>query len=154
MTDSTTAQNGSQSAEVAASAPQTDATARTDVTITNDRESHDTTHLSGDQVSYDASDTRTTHTAGTWPAEADEHVREIVENAEDERQRIENTRANHRNFNRVMTLLFTLVAGLIITFGLYHSWFGAWGPTVGPYSFVITVTGDFFLTLYALLRHY
>lgn len=153
MTDRTTAQNG-QSAEVGVSAPQTDATPQTDVTVTNDSESHNTTHLAGDTVTYDGTKTDTTRTAGTWPASADAHVREIVENAEDERQKIENTRANHRNFNRVMTLLFTLVAGLIITFGLYHSWFGSWGPAIGPYSFVITVTGDFFLTLYALLRHY
>ena len=130
------------------------ATDGTHVTITNDGTTHDQTNIDDGQVTYNSDKSNDQRVSGRWPVAADQHVRQLTETAEDQRQQIENTRANHRNFNRVMTLLFTLVAGLLITYGLYHSWFGAWGPAIGPYSFVITVTGDFFLTLYALLRHY
>ena len=63
-------------------------------------------------------------------------------------------RANHRNFNRMLTLTFTLIAGLAITFLLTTGALGAFGVMLAPYSFVITVAGDTILTAYALIKHY
>lgn len=138
-----TAQNG-----------QAPAKPQTDVTVTNDRNSHDVTRIAGDTVTRDATDTRSTSVHGQWPAEADEHVRNLIHQAEKERQEIEDVRANHRNHNRLYTLVFTLLAGLFITFALSHGWLGTFGIKLAPYSFVITVAGDTLLTGYALYKHY
>lgn len=126
----------------------------TQVTITRDGKSQEITTIDGKRVHYDKDSDTHTRVAGNWPAEADDHVRGMIADAIADREKREANRANHRNRNRMLTLVFTLVAGMAITYGLYHGWFGTWGPKVGPYSFVITVAGDTLLTLYAYVKKY
>lgn len=148
QTYSPTSTNGSTPAPGLPAKPQTD------VTVTNDVDSHDTTRIQGDQVTYDQTTTRGTSVHGKWSAEEDAHVRGLIKEAQDARQAIEDVRANHRNHNRLYTLVFTLLAGLLITYALSHGWLGAFGIKLAPYSFVITVAGDTVLTGYALYKHY
>lgn len=70
------------------------------------------------------------------------------------RQMIEDKRANHRNFNRMLTLIFALMIGLVVTYVLTHGYLGKTGSHLAPYSFVITVLLDSTLALYSLIRRY
>lgn len=141
--------------DAAPEASQDGATGRTDVTVTNDRESHDTTQLHGDEVTYNATDTTTTRTAGTWSAEADEHVRRLISEAQSEREARENKRANHRNFNRLMTLVGAMVISFVLTWLLYYyPGLPMWAHKLAPFSFAITILMDSSFTFYALIRHY
>lgn len=144
---STTTTNGKTPAKPAKSG--------TDVTVTNDVNSHDTTRITGDQVTYDQSTTRGTSVHGEWPAEADAHVRMLIDQAQQERQKIEDKRANHRNFNRMLTLFGALVISFVLTWLLYydHS-LPLWAHKLAPFSFAITILMDSSFTVYALIRHY
>lgn len=126
----------------------------TSVTVTRNTTDREMTTIDGSQVRYDSNERRDTHVSGEWPAEADQHVRGLISDAIKDREARENVRANHRNLNRMLTLVFTLLAGLGITFLLNGGYLGHFGIALAPYSFVITVTGDTFLTLYSLLKHY
>lgn len=83
----------------------------------------------------------------------DKRILALIEATDVERQLQEETRANHRNFNRMMTLVVAVVLGFIVTFGLSHNWIPN-GKVLGPYSFVITVLLDTGLAAYALIKHY
>ena len=126
----------------------------TNVTVTRNTTENEMTTIAGDTVRYDSREDRDTHVSGEWPASADAHVRGLIDSAQKEREARENVRANHRNFNRMLTLVFTLIAGLAITFALTTGALGAFGVMLAPYSFVITVAGDTCLTAYALIKHY
>lgn len=81
----------------------------------------------------------------------DNRVMELFNGAIQEREARENKRANHRNFNRLMTLFGAVVIGLIVTYMSVHGVIPAW---LAPYTFVITVLLDSTFSLYALIRHY
>lgn len=138
----------------------TNAKPQTDVTVTNDDTSHDTTHIVDGQVTYDAHDVKTTDVHGQWPAEADEHVRNLIRQAQFEREQRENVRANHRNLNRMMTLFGALFIGLIVTYILTNDGVPGlfvlppWSHGLIPYAFVITILMDSGLALYGYIRHY
>jgi hypothetical protein len=76
-----------------------------------------------------------------------------MELADRDRQKTEDSRANHRNFNRMLTLVGAMVIGLIVTYGLYHGWIPD-GKALGPYSFTITIAMDTGLALYGLIKRY
>lgn len=93
---------------------------------------------------------------------SDKLTRRTIEEVNATRQVIEDTRANHRNLNRMLTLFGALVIGMVLTYllthpVLLHSWFGMSPKTVksiAPYTFVITVAMDSTLALYSFIRHY
>lgn len=140
----------------------TDATPdnKTHVTVTRDTSGKEMTTLDGDQVRYDERTDTETHTQGQWPAAADEHVRGLIRQAQMEREARENVRANHRNLNRMMTLLGALVIGLFVTYVLTNNGIPglvtlpAWSTHLAPYAFVITILMDSGLALYGYIRHY
>lgn len=84
----------------------------------------------------------------------DNHVLELVNGVVQERERRENERANHRNLNRMLTLVGALVLGFGVTYVLNHGYLGAWSPVLAPYSFSITILMDAGLALYGLVKHY
>ena len=148
-------------------ASQTDADIRTQgnnaetaVNVTRDNNSHEVTTLRNGTVQYDATSDTETRTSGHWPAEADAHVRGMIADAISEREKRENVRANHRNFNRMLTLFGALAIGLVVTFVLQHKGvpglvtLPSWTFGLAPYSFVITVLMDSALALYGLIKHY
>jgi chemotaxis protein histidine kinase CheA len=132
----------------------------THVTVSRESSDKEMTTIDGDQVRYDERQDTTTRTQGEWPAEADEHVRSLIRQAQMEREARENIRANHRNLNRMMTLIGALVIGLAVTFmltqngipGLFN--LPAWSHGLAPYAFVITILMDSGLALYGYIRHY
>lgn len=85
---------------------------------------------------------------------AEEKATEVVVHRDAERQAIEDERANKRNFNRLLTLIGALVIGLFVTYSLEHGWYGAFGTTLAPYSFCITILLDSALAVYGLVKHY
>lgn len=74
--------------------------------------------------------------------------------AQEERQRLEDIRANHRNLNRMLTLIGALMIGLVVTYVLTHGYLGHVGVALAPYAFVITVLLDSSLAAYSFIRHY
>jgi hypothetical protein len=136
----------------------------TDVTVTTTENGSSETQLHGDQVTYTADRTDTSHVSGTWPAEADEHVRKLINEAQAEREAIEEHRADRRNRNRLLTLAFAIVIGIIVTYFFQNDGF----PVIGVrhvlpahmatilygYSFVVTVTLDASLALYAYVKKF
>lgn len=89
------------------------------------------------------------------------HTLELIRAHDIRRQRMEEVRANHRNLNRMLTLMVALVLGFVVTYGLSNMGFPFLGihfpaevKSWGPYSFVITVALDSFLALYSYVRHY
>lgn len=137
--------------------PSTDNTAPedTNVTVTNDTDAHDTTTIKGDQVTYDATTTRNSRVHGAWTAAEDEHVRTLIAEAQQAREARENKRANHRNFNRLMTLVGAMVISFALTWLLnYYPGLPAWAHTFAPFSFAITILMDSSFTLYAFIRKY
>lgn len=100
-----------------------------------------------------------------WAAEAvnyaDKQARITIEQVNRDRQIVEDNRANHRNFNRMMTLFGALMIGLVLTFLLTHpTILASWGiapkltATIQPYTFVITILLDSSLALYSFVRKY
>lgn len=136
-------------------APDTGAGSGTHVTVTRDTSDHEMTTVDGDQVRYDAREDRTTRTQGEWPAEADAHVRGLIDQAQSEREARENKRANHRNFNRMLTLFGALVISFVLTWLLYYyPGLPLWAHKLAPFSFAITILMDSSFTVYALIKHY
>lgn len=88
------------------------------------------------------------------PRIAADAAENVVTNRDRTRQVLEDSRANHRNLNRMLTLTFALVVGLFITYTLQQGYWGAYSHTLAPYSFVITVLLDSSLAAYSLIRKY
>lgn len=108
----------------------------------------------GNQASDDqANQTTSDRLARLWTFLSPQVSNAITE-AQDARQAIEDTRANRRNRNRMLTLLGALLIGIVVTFVLTHGYMGAASKTYGPYAFVITVALDSLITVYAYVRHY
>lgn len=82
------------------------------------------------------------------------HVRYVIATVDRERQTVEDTRANRRNRNRMLTLLGALVIGLGVTYILNAGYLGTFGPVLAPYAFTITIAMDSTLAAYSWLRHY
>lgn len=77
------------------------------------------------------------------------------------RQYIEDARANHRNLNRMLTLVGALCIGLALTFLFTHPQIlvGVGVPaqtlkTLSPYTFVITIFMDSSLAAYSFFKKY
>lgn len=81
-------------------------------------------------------------------------LRAVLLREERERADIEDIRAIRRNRNRLVTLLFTIVIGAVVTYLLSNRVLGQAGYDFYPYSFVITVVMDLGLTGYAFIRRY
>lgn len=126
----------------------------THVSITKDGEHHETTTVNGHNVNFESTDEDTTRVSGQWSDESDEHVRELISSVTAEREKRESVRANHRNLNRMLTLLGALVIGLIVTWTLTHGVWGSYGPALAPYAFCITILLDSGLALYSYVKHY
>lgn len=87
-----------------------------------------------------------------------------IQTQTDEREQRENWRANKRNFNRMMTLMFALIIGLCVTFLLTsttgHALLTGLGlapstiKMLSPYTFIITILLDSGLALYGYIRKY
>lgn len=91
------------------------------------------------------------------PNIAQSMAEQVVTERDYQRQIVEDTRANRRNFNRMMTLFGALLISLIVTYVLSHPGTilsKSICKTWGPYSFAITILLDSALTVYAYLRHY
>ena len=85
----------------------------------------------------------------------DDRVKSIVNGAIKEREDRENTRANKRNLNRMLTLFGALVIGLVVTFVLTTpGMIPAGWKFLAPYTFVITIILDSGLALYGYIRKY
>lgn len=82
------------------------------------------------------------------------HILYVTGMRDRERQAIEDTRANRRNRNRMLTLLGALVIGLAVTYILNAGYLGTFGPVLAPYAFTITIAMDSTLAAYSWLRHY
>lgn len=87
----------------------------------------------------------------TMSGEFDNRVVSLLNGVLTDRQRAEDVRANHRNFNRLLTLLGAVVIGLLVT---YLSTVGIIPRPLQPYTFVITVLLDSSFSMYALWKHY
>jgi hypothetical protein len=83
----------------------------------------------------------------------DGRVLQLINATDVRRNRLEEVRANHRNFNRMMTLAVAIVLGFAVTYGLTNNLVPD-GKALGPYSFCITVLLDTALAAYALVKHY
>lgn len=121
-------------------------------------------HSTATQPSY-----VTTETLGTWTdhvvkrsaAESAAYVLAEVNRRDQARQYIEDARANHRNLNRMLTLVGALVIGLALTWLFQHAFvLTAVGvpanivKTLAPYTFVITIFMDSSLAAYSFFRKY
>lgn len=78
----------------------------------------------------------------------------VVDQRDKDRQMVEDSRANHRNANRMLTLIFALLIGLAVTYSLQQGWWGHMSKPLAPYSFVITVLMDSSLAAYSLIKKY
>lgn len=103
----------------------------------------------------------TNHVVKRAAAEAVEYTLARVATEDAGRQMLEDSRANHRNLNRMLTLVGALLIGLIVTYTLGHPALlvqvgvsPATSKMLAPYSFVITVMLDTSLALYSLIRKY
>lgn len=123
---------------------------QTSYTRTTDTAESSTEVVHGHHV--DVTDKRnvTTNLSG----EFDDRVMQLINGAIKEREARENERANHRNFNRMMTLFGALIIGLIVTWLLNQNVLGHDGKLLAPYSFVITILMDSGLALYGYIKHY
>jgi hypothetical protein len=118
-----------------------------DYTRKVDTSRHLEEHVHGKRTSF----SQETKTDDASKGVFDNRVIEVVDGALRQRKAAEDKRANHRNFNRLMTLLGAVIIGLVLT------WLSVRGfipKSVSPYTFVITVLLDSAFSFYALLRHY
>jgi hypothetical protein len=115
---------------------------------TDHSETSTTTTTDGHHVAVESD----TESSSSLSGEFDDRVKRLIMDAQTERQRIEDKRANRRNQNRLYTLLGAIVIGIAVVQTLPH--LGHVGVLLSPYSFIITVALDTAITLYALLRHY
>ena len=103
----------------------------------------------------------TEHTVKRAKAESVAHTLRELDSRDTARQYIEDVRANHRNLNRMLTLLGALFIGLALTFVFTHpailASIGVQGPVVKalePYTFVITIFMDSSLAAYSFFKRY
>jgi len=150
MSTATTAQSVNGTAPQAApQAPEDgEPVTRTSYTDKLHEVTDQSTTVDGHKVTFNDTTTTTEHAAG----EFDDRVRNLIRDEDEKRQAIEDKRANHRNRNRLYTLIGAMVIGLIVVWGLQH--LGPVGMKLAPYSFIITVLFDSTLTVYALIRKY
>jgi len=94
-------------------------------------------------------------------SESASYVLRQIEQRDRARQYIEDTRANHRNLNRMLTLLGALMIGLALTFLFTNPQIliGVGVPpnvlkTLAPYTFVITIFMDSSLAAYSFFKKY
>lgn len=114
---------------------------------TVDVQRHTTEHVHGNRTSFET-DTKTDDSAG---GVFDNRVITLINGELQARKDAEDKRANHRNFNRLMTLFGAVVIGLVVT---YASTKGYIPKEFAPYTFVITVLLDSTFSMYALVKHY
>lgn len=114
---------------------------------TVDVERHTTEHVHGKQTTFDT-ETKTDDSAG---GVFDNRVVTLIDGRLAARKAAEDKRANHRNFNRLMTLVGAVAIGLVIT---YMAQNGLIPKAYAPYTFVITVLLDSSFSFYALIKHY
>jgi hypothetical protein len=81
----------------------------------------------------------------------DNRVVQLVNGQIKAREARENSRANHRNVNRELMLIMTILIGFVLVFLTSHA---ILPKAFTPYSFVITVMMDLVLTTYALIKRY
>ena len=98
----------------------------------------------------------TTDTNDQVTGEFDTRVMSLINGVLDDSKKVEDHRANKRNFNRMLTLFGALLIGLVVTFLLTtpHILPAHIDKTVGPYTFVITILMDSGLALYGYIRKY
>ena len=133
---------------------QDESLATTRYTSTDDKTQHTQETVNGHQhdVHYQSDEEQTLN--GTFDDRLAEFVDGRVKMIQDEREKRENERANRRNLNRFVALVFALVIGLLLTYGFGNHWFGPEGAKLQPYSFVITIFLDASVVAYALIKHY
>jgi hypothetical protein len=94
----------------------------------------------------------------TLPATSDDpltdHVRYVITRIDTERQRVEDTRADRRNRNRMLTLFGALVIGAAVTWFLNSQYSSGMPPSAKQYAFTITIAMDSLLAAYSWVRHY
>lgn len=83
--------------------------------------------------------------------EVDEAVRQTVSAMDQERERIETVRANHRNRNRLYILLVALFLTFLIPYIISNM---LKDPGLLKFSTAIAITPDALLTMWALHKHY
>lgn len=125
-----------------------DAPTRTHYTETDHGTTSTTKTVDGHHVSFETDSEKSSSVTG----EFDDRVKKLIQDADRERQKIEDVRANRRNRNRLMTMLGAIVIGLAIVWTLPH--LGPMGKALEPYSFIATVSLDTLLTLYAYIKRY
>lgn len=118
-----------------------------DYTRKVDTERHLTEHVHGKRTAF----SQETQTDDKSKGVFDNRVMEVLDGALTQRKAAEDKRANHRNFNRLMTLLGAVIIGLVLTWAATKGYIP---KSVAPYTFVITVLLDSAFSFYALLRHY
>lgn len=106
-----------------------------------------TEHVSGGETTVDVH----TDTDDDLSGKFDNRVMELFNGAIREREARENNRANHRNFNRLATLIGAVVIGVLVVLATQV---GIIPSALAPYSFAITVAMDSAFTAYALIKHY
>lgn len=123
-----------------------DPVTRTSYTQTRDQTRHEITTVNGHDVHVDVQ----TDTDDRLTGEFDDRVMRLIQNADDERQKIEDVRANRRNRNRFLTLLVALVMGFLTPLGLKVMGL-AW---LLPYAFAIILVPDAMITAWAYIKRY
>lgn len=118
----------------------TTVTRTTHQNVTGHRDDFDVTTDTNDQVS----------------GEFDTRVMSLINGVLSDTKKVEDKRADKRNFNRMLTLVGALVIGLVVTFVLstpgilpVHV-----DKMVAPYTFTITILMDSGLALYGYVRKY
>lgn len=101
------------------------------------------------------------HVVKRSAAETAQYVLREIERRDQVRQILEDSRANHRNLNRMLTLFGALFIGLALTWCFTHpEIFIALGippaaiKTLAPYTFVITIFMDSSLAAYSFFKKY
>jgi hypothetical protein len=94
-----------------------------------------------------------------WHGAHDEQIQAMIEKhvemINQRRQALEDQRAVRRNRNRFVSLIGALIISLMLTWTFQHGYLGPHvSAAFAPYSFVITITLDSVITMYAYLRRY
>lgn len=84
---------------------------------------------------------------------------QVCDRRDGERQAKEDSRANHRNLNRLLTLIGAVVISCVVTTVLDPYWhLGIVSEHIvkvyGPYTFLITIVMDSCLAIYGMIRKY
>lgn len=101
------------------------------------------------------------HTVKRAATEAAMYITSQVKHQDAARQMVEDERANHRNLNRMLTLIGALLIGLALTYLFTHpaimmsvGFSAAFVKAVEPYTFVITIFMDSSLAAYSFFKKY